>query len=51
MKGNRAAISTRKGAKCHFFVISSFHGLFGSFLMDTVQKGFCRKNARGHARS
>lgn len=51
MKCNRDTISLRKGAKCHFFVISSFHGLFGSFLMDTVEKGFCRKNAQGHALS
>lgn len=43
------ALSPWKGAKCHFFVISSFRGSFGSFLMDTVEKGFCRKNAQGHA--
>jgi hypothetical protein len=48
---NRATVSPWKGAKCHFFVISSFHGLFGSFLMDTVEKGFCPKNAQAHARS
>jgi hypothetical protein len=47
----KRTISPWKGAKCHFFVISSFRGLFGCFLMDTVEKGFCRKNAQGYARS
>ena len=46
-KGKHRTISPWKGAKCHFFVISFFHGLFECFLMDTVEKGFLPEERPG----